>query len=173
MEYNLQDHIEQAMAIIYKMEYLRTRQKAESVLPTPTANDAKNNASPSAMNRKTLALNAVVALPTPCASDATNQRDSRKRFNNPDSKEYNEKTLKALIEKKDKWTFLFLGANQDSYATAQRYGIHVSNAVNFAASSTGVTTAINTLSFVTNTASRAVGTSGFYAQAKNVTVNIA
>ena len=30
-------------------------------------------------------------LPTPCASDAWNTRDSRKRFNNPDSKEYNEK----------------------------------------------------------------------------------
>ena len=33
-------------------------------------------------------------LPTPAASDAWNMRDSRKRFNNPTSKEYNEKKAK-------------------------------------------------------------------------------
>ena len=37
-----------------------------------------------------------VMLPTPTASDSWNTKDSRKRFNNPNSKEYSEKKQKTL-----------------------------------------------------------------------------
>ena len=37
---------------------------------------------------------AALSLPTPAASDSWNTRTPRKRFNNPDSKEYNEKKAK-------------------------------------------------------------------------------
>ncbi len=57
------------------------------------------------------------------------------------SKEYNEKDLKSLIErleKTGKWTFVFLGANQDSYATAARFGVSAMNITNFNATTAGV-----------------------------------
>ena len=57
------------------------------------------------------------------------------------SKEYTEVQMKALIDertKKGNWTFVYLGANQDSYAKAQKYGISSMNASNFNSTSAGV-----------------------------------
>ncbi len=57
------------------------------------------------------------------------------------SKEYSEKDLKAMIErleKTGKWTFVFLGANQDSYAVAQKFGVSNMNISNFKATQAGM-----------------------------------
>lgn len=90
------------------------------------------------------------------------------------SVEYTEETFKKLIDEKRDWTFAFLGANQDSYAKAQRYGIHGTQAMNFTASSIGVGNAINTLSAFTYAAAMSSKTSGLLSKANNVhvTVNI-
>ncbi len=56
------------------------------------------------------------------------------------SREYNQNTMRKLIEEKEKegnWKFVFLGANQDSYATATNFGIARANVANFNASSAG------------------------------------
>lgn len=50
------------------------------------------------------------------------------------SREHNEQHMKQLkeeLEKRGNWTFVFLGANQDSYAKAQRYGYSGQNVSNF------------------------------------------
>jgi len=50
------------------------------------------------------------------------------------SQEYTEKHLNDMITrlKKDgNWTFVFLGANQDAYANAQKYGISMGNTMSF------------------------------------------
>jgi hypothetical protein len=52
------------------------------------------------------------------------------------SRRQTKETIKALIEKKtneDKWTFVYLGANQDSFGEASSYGIAAGNTVNFKA----------------------------------------
>lgn len=57
------------------------------------------------------------------------------------SKEYGQKDFKAIVkklEKKDNWTFTYLGANQDSYAKAAQYGFSPQNASNFNASAGGM-----------------------------------
>jgi hypothetical protein len=57
------------------------------------------------------------------------------------SKEYSEKDMKALIkerEGKGNWTFVYLGANQDSYKVAQKYGISTMNVSNYNATGAGV-----------------------------------
>lgn len=83
------------------------------------------------------------------------------------SREYTEKDMKALIEDRTKqgnWTFVYLGANQDSYAVAQKYGIHQGNISNFNATARGTTnvfamSAMNTSSFADMDVSN---TSAFY-----------
>lgn len=68
------------------------------------------------------------------------------------SKEFTEKDLKSRItelEKLGNWTFVFLGANQDSYLNAQKYGIAEGNTANFVASSVGVAHVMRTMA--TNT----------------------
>lgn len=50
------------------------------------------------------------------------------------SKEYTQVQMKAMIDertKKGNWTFVYLGANQDSYAEAQKFGIATMNVSNF------------------------------------------
>ncbi len=49
------------------------------------------------------------------------------------SKEYNKDQIRKLIDEKQKtgWAFVFLGANQDSWATAGGLNINTSNAVNY------------------------------------------
>lgn len=79
------------------------------------------------------------------------------------SKEHTEEDLKKLIKKLEKtgeWTFVFLGANQDSYAKAAKYGISAQNATNFNASDMGTRAA-----FV----GMAVATSNFASEVNTVT----
>lgn len=69
------------------------------------------------------------------------------------SREYTEKEMKSLIEEKEKqgnWTFVYLGANQDSYAVAQKYGIAQGNTVNFTASNAGMRSAMGAVSMSTS-----------------------
>ncbi len=57
------------------------------------------------------------------------------------SKEFNQTRIHNLIErlKKEKdWTFVFLGANQDSWAVGQSLGISLNNNLNWNATSRGV-----------------------------------
>ncbi len=56
------------------------------------------------------------------------------------SKEYTENHFRSKVkelEAKGNWTFVYLGANQDAYAVAQRYGINVMNTVTFNATDKG------------------------------------
>lgn len=65
------------------------------------------------------------------------------------SKEYTQDQLKQKIqdcEKTGNWSFVFLGANQNSWATAGKIGIPTMNAANFVASDVGIKTAMKTLS---------------------------
>lgn len=48
------------------------------------------------------------------------------------------KQIAELGVGKDAWAFVFLGANQDSIATARGLGIHASNALNYTASPAGI-----------------------------------
>lgn len=60
------------------------------------------------------------------------------------SQEYTDKDLKAMIKKLEatkKWTFVFLGANQDSYAVARKYGLSAQNVSNYNSTDKGVTRA--------------------------------
>lgn len=74
------------------------------------------------------------------------------------SREFNEKHMRDLIaekEKKGNWTFVYLGANQDSYAKAAQFGFNPMNTSNFhaTAAGTGATMrmmATNTVAFATN-----------------------
>ena len=86
------------------------------------------------------------------------------------SKEYSQAQLKSLIadmEKTGKWSFVFLGANQDSWANAQKIGVSQMNTSNFAATDAGVkmamhTMAANTRAFAGNDL---LATSAFFSQA--------
>lgn len=86
------------------------------------------------------------------------------------SREYNQSQMRALIqerEKKGNWTFVYLGANQDSYAVAQDFGISKMNTTNFVQSDKGMMRSMNTLA--TNTGnfacSATASTSAFFSQA--------
>ena len=63
------------------------------------------------------------------------------------SKEYSQEQLKAKIKELEKgnWSFVFLGANQDSWANAAKFGIPTMNAANFVATSAGVAKTMSTL----------------------------
>lgn len=86
------------------------------------------------------------------------------------SKEYTQEQLRAKIaelEKTGNWSFVFLGANQDSWANAAKMGIPKMNTANFVQSDAGVGQAMqmmasNTRSFASAQAS---GTSAFFSQA--------
>jgi hypothetical protein len=65
------------------------------------------------------------------------------------SKEYTLGKIKSLIEAREKsglWVFQFLGANIDSFATAQQMGYNSSHTANYTASSKGFAAAGETLS---------------------------
>lgn len=55
------------------------------------------------------------------------------------SREYTQKELSDKIKELQKanWSFVFLGANQDSWATAQSWGIHAGNIANFSMANDG------------------------------------
>lgn len=61
------------------------------------------------------------------------------------SKEYNLEAFKAMVDEvaKDKnWTFVYLGANQDSWANAQKFGFDKGNVTNFNQSDLGIKNAM-------------------------------
>jgi len=83
------------------------------------------------------------------------------------SKEYSAedmKKLKAEFEKKDNWTFVYLGANQDAFETAENYGFSYANTSNFNATDLGTSTVFDTLSVATRSysASSDTSTTAFY-----------
>lgn len=83
------------------------------------------------------------------------------------SQEYSAKDMKKLKEKleaKDNWTFVYLGANQDAFATSSSYGFTTSNTSNFNATSGGVNVAFASLGVSTRSMSAApsMSTGAFY-----------
>ena len=50
------------------------------------------------------------------------------------SKEHTQESIKKLVEEKEKenWTFIYLGADHDSWAQAQKFGLHRGNVKDFA-----------------------------------------
>ena len=57
------------------------------------------------------------------------------------SKEYNQEDFKKIrekLEKKGNWTFTFMGAGQDAWATASAMGIQVGNTMQWEATRGGV-----------------------------------
>lgn len=70
------------------------------------------------------------------------------------SKEYTQTQLKKMIkrlEAKGNWTFVFMGANQDSWATAQLMGIQKGNVANWQATTRGTGQAFSAMA-MSNTA---------------------
>jgi len=64
------------------------------------------------------------------------------------SRQYKSDMIKKLIGEKnatDKWTFVFVGANQDAALSAQSIGIDRSNSLNYASTNVGTTTAFDML----------------------------
>lgn len=83
------------------------------------------------------------------------------------SKEYTAQDMKKLKEKleaKDNWTFVYLGANQDAFATSATYGFSLNNTSNFNATQKGTGAAFATLSVATRSYSAApsMNTTQFY-----------
>lgn len=83
------------------------------------------------------------------------------------SSEYTLKDMKELkknFEAKDNWTFVYLGANQDAFATAKVYDFSASNVSNFNTTAAGTGMAFGTLSVATRSYSAApsMSTSAFY-----------
>lgn len=64
------------------------------------------------------------------------------------STEYTAKKVRKLIEKRREsgWAFVFLGANQDSYAEGGSLGVSVGNTQNYAQSAAGYATAFSSTS---------------------------
>ena len=64
------------------------------------------------------------------------------------STEHNQDCLKDLVEKlkiKGNWTFVFMGANQDSWGNASQYGLSMGNTTNWESSSVGTKNAFRSL----------------------------
>ncbi len=85
------------------------------------------------------------------------------------SKEYSAKDMKNLkgkLEAKDNWTFVYLGANQDAFATSATYGFTTQNTSNFNTTAKGTGMAFMTLSSATRSYSAApsMNTSTFYSE---------
>lgn len=78
------------------------------------------------------------------------------------SKEYTQVQLKEKIttlEKTGKWTFVFLGANQDAFLAAQKFGVSQMNASNFSSTNAGMTRSMNVLASNTANFAMNVGSS--------------
>jgi hypothetical protein len=79
------------------------------------------------------------------------------------SRKHDQKCLKDLIEKLEKkgnWTFTFMGANIDSYAVANQFGISASNTVSWNSSDVGSQNAFRGLACATAGFAMAVGGGG-------------
>lgn len=86
------------------------------------------------------------------------------------SHEYNERDMRALIggkEKQGNWTFVYLGANQDSYAVAANFGISQMNTANFSATGAGTMRAFSVMAMATGSAAGGGGggTTNFFSAA--------
>jgi uncharacterized protein YegL len=78
------------------------------------------------------------------------------------SKEYSAadmKKLKANLEAKDNWTFVYLGANQDAFATSATYGFTTQNTSNFNATDSGTNVMFASLGSATRSYSASAATS--------------
>jgi hypothetical protein len=78
------------------------------------------------------------------------------------SKEYSAadmKKLKATLEAKDNWTFVYLGANQDAFATSATYGFTTQNTSNFNATDSGTNVMFVNLGTATRSYSASAATS--------------
>lgn len=65
------------------------------------------------------------------------------------SREYNQKDMAKLVEEltaKGNWTFTYLGANQDAWATASQWGFNKGNVATFNATDAGATMAFASMS---------------------------
>lgn len=72
------------------------------------------------------------------------------------SREFTAKNMKDLKKQKEdegNWTFVYLGANQDSFATSAQYGFSVSNTSNFNVTAKGINTMVGSLSEATRSMS--------------------
>ena len=83
------------------------------------------------------------------------------------SKEFTEKDMRELKKQKEdegNWTFVYLGANQDAFATAKNWGYSTSNVSNFNATHAGTTVAFANLSVATRSmsASPSMSTSAYF-----------
>jgi len=68
------------------------------------------------------------------------------------SKEYTDKNVFAKIDemkKKGNWTFVFMGANQDSWIMGQKFGLAKNNVTNYQSTSKGMIKAMQVLSHST------------------------
>lgn len=92
------------------------------------------------------------------------------------SAEFDKRDMSSLIkklEKTGKWSFVYMGANQDAYQNAQAYGIRMDNAVNLSATPTGMRSAFSNLStatvmYASTSGGSAVNNSSFFStDAKN------
>lgn len=91
------------------------------------------------------------------------------------SKEYTEKDMKALITEREaqgNWKFVYLGANQDSYAVAQKYGISHGAISNFNATKRGIGASMATMATATvNYAQVVDNTADFLSQSQQDNLN--
>lgn len=65
-----------------------------------------------------------------------------------DSREYNEKDMSDLVKKltkKGNWTFAYMGANQDAWAVANKFGISQGNTMSWASTGKGTRSAFSSL----------------------------
>lgn len=76
------------------------------------------------------------------------------------------KKLKKKLEAKDNWTFVYLGANQDAFATAKQWDFSSSNVSNFNTTTKGTGMAFATLSVATRgySAAPSMSTNTFYTE---------
>jgi hypothetical protein len=80
------------------------------------------------------------------------------------SKEYSHASIFKMIDEKKKlgWTFVFLGANQDSYLASQTYGIPIGNTMNYAYNQTNSAFASTARGTSAYAQTAGVQTSSFY-----------
>jgi len=77
------------------------------------------------------------------------------------SKEHTEKNFADKVKELEgkNFTFIFLGANQDSWATAQKFGANMGNVANFAATARGVGSTMSVMAHNTATFASTKGSS--------------
>lgn len=87
--------------------------------------------------------------------------------------------LVEKLQKEGNWTFVYLGANQDSWANASQVGMSIGNTANFKASNAGMMKSMHSLSIGTvNLMAQAgggggAGTNNFFAGLKDEDNNLA